>query len=348
MVAILTHHLRQWGHTVAVVSMYDPLGTWIEAGLRSEGVPLHFLGKRRGLDMRMVPRIARTLHRFQPDVLHTHMYSLKYALPALALHRRCGAIHTVHTLASAELDRWSKVVQRLAFAAGVAPVAIGQAVADSLRATYGRSAYRVIANGIPVSEYAGPPGAREVVRASLGIPPHAPTFVSIGMLNRAKNHEALLGAFASDRLRSVGAHLLLAGDGELRQELEGRARALGIGGTAHFLGVRTDVSSLLAAADVFVLASRREGNPLSVMEAMAAGKAIVATRVGCLPEMVPEGAGRLVASDDTGALEAAMCQLARDLPLARALGSAAAEVARERFDAAVMARAYEQLYLEVV
>jgi glycosyltransferase involved in cell wall biosynthesis len=348
MVATLSRHLRRRGHTVAVVSMYPPFGTWIEAELRSEGVSLHFLGKKRGLDVRMVPRIARALHHFQPDVLHTHMYTLKYALPALALRRRCGVVHTVHTLASSELDRWSKLLQRVAFRAGVVPVAIGEAVAESLLAAYGRPAHRIIPNGIPVSDYVGPPGAREGVRTSLGIPPDAPIFVSVGMLNRAKNHETLLRAFASDRLRAAGAHLLLAGEGDLRRELEDLARALELSDRVRFLGVRTDVSSLLAAADVFVLASRREGNPLSVMEAMAAGKPVVATRVGCLPEMVPESAGRLVAAGDAAALEDAMVRLASAPPLARAMGSAAARVARERFDASRMADAYEEVYAEVV
>lgn len=347
MVATLTHHLRLLGHTVAVVSMYPPRRTWIEDELNSEGVPIHFLGKRRGLDLRMVPRIARVLGGFRPDVLHTHMYTLKYALPALALHRRCGVVHTVHTLAEAELDRWSQAVQRFAFTAGVVPVAIGEAVAASLRSTYGRTFRFIIPNGIPVSGYASTPDLGRVTRAALGIPPDAPTFVAIGMLNPAKNHQALLRAFASERLRRAGARLLLAGDGELRQDLENQARGLGLRERVHFLGVRSDVSTLLAAADVFVLASRREGNPLSVMEAMAAGKPIVATAVGCLPEMVPESAGRLVAPDDVGALEAAMAQLACDLSLARAMGGAAAQVARERFDASSMARAYEELYARV-
>lgn len=344
MVATLARYLRRWGHTVAVVAMYRAYGTWIERELEAEGIPVRFLEKRRGLDVRMVPRIARELHRFEPEVLHTHMYTLKYALPALALHRRCRVVHTVHTLAQAELDRLSMAVQGLAFRAGVVPVAIGEAVAASLRATYDRPFRCIIPNGIPVADYAGPPGAGEALRAALGLPPGAPTFVAVASFNPAKNHEALLRAFASPRLRASGAHLLLAGDGARRGELEALSRELALEDRAHFLGVRADVASVLAAADVFVLASRREGNPLSVMEAMAAGKPIVATAVGCLPEMVPERAGRLVPPGDVEALEAAMAELARDLPLARRLGAAAAQVARERFDAAVMARAYEELY----
>jgi glycosyltransferase involved in cell wall biosynthesis len=111
--------------------------------------------------------------------------------------------------------------------------------------------------------------------------------------------------------------------------------------------VRSDVPRLLAAADVFVLSSSWEGNPLAVMEAMAARRPVVATRVGCVPELVPEAAGEIVEAGDHWALARAMSRLGRDLALARAKGAAAGEIARDRFDDVAMAKAYERLYLEV-
>jgi glycosyltransferase involved in cell wall biosynthesis len=104
------------------------------------------------------------------------------------------------------------------------------------------------------------------------------------------------------------------------------------------------VPDLLAAADVFVLASRYEGNPLVVMEAMAAGRPVVATAVGCLPELVSDETGRLVPAGDGPALSAAMVALAGDRRLADRLGAAAAAVALARFDVRVMARAYRALF----
>ncbi len=344
-VALLARHLCRSGHTVGVVSMYDSFQTWIEAELRADGVPLFFLGKRPGLDLRMVARIRRTLARFRPDVVHTHMYALQYALPALA-SRRYRVVHTLHNLAEREAHRPGRLLQHVAFRMGVVPVAIGAAVAESMRRVYRLSPRNTILNGIPVSEYAPPAGARDQLRASLDVPADAPTFISVGRLEPQKNTGVLIRAFASVPLRSTAAHLLLAGDGPLRGELERQARDLGVLHRVRFLGVRTDVPSLLAAADVFVLASRYEGNPLTIMEAMAAGKPVIATAVGCVPELVVEGAGVLVAPDDHGALEREMVELARDLALARARGAAAAHIAHARFDAAVMARAYEQLYAE--
>jgi glycosyltransferase involved in cell wall biosynthesis len=199
-----------------------------------------------------------------------------------------------------------------------------------------------------VARYAPPEGAREEVRASLGIPADAPVFVMVGRFVQQKNHAATLAAFASPRLCALAPHLLLAGDGVLRGELERQAAALRVAERVHFLGARKDVPRVLAAADVFVLSSSYEGHPLAVMEAMAAGKPVVATRVGCVPENVSDGTGRLVAPGDDGALEAALYELASDRETTRSLGAAALRAARERFDASLMTRAYERLYDEML
>ncbi len=345
--ALLALHLHRSGYATGLLSLYDPPGTWFESELRAEGVPLFFLAKRPGLDPRMIGRIARVLRVFRPDVLHTHLYVLKYALPALVAWRRCSVVHTLHNLAPYEVELPSRMLQYLAFRAGVVPVAIGDSVAESVRQVYGLAPVRVVPNGIPVAGFAPTPAAREEVRASLALPPEAPVFVTVGRLSLQKNSAALLRAFASQALRSLGAHLLLAGDGDLRSQLEQFALRLSLGDRIRFLGVRSDVPRLLAAADVFALASRYEGNPLTVMEAMAAGLPVVATRVGCVPELVSPDTGLLVAPGDEPALEAALRELAADLPRARAMGATAARIAAARFDVSSMARSYEALYAEI-
>ncbi len=347
MLANLAHHLCDAGHTVGVVSMRDPDGVSVEKDLRANGVEVYLLGKKPGLDLRMIPRFAGAVRSFRPELIHTHMPVLKYVLPALALARRRPIVHTLHNVAEHEAARPDRAIQQIAFRTCVVPVAIGNAVANSIRRVYHLSPRRTIPNGIPVADYAPPPGAREEIRTSLGIPPEAPAFVAVGRLMQQKNHAHMIDAMASGRVREVGAHLLLAGDGALRGELELQARALHVDDCVHFLGKRDDVPAVLAAADVFVLSSLWEGHPLSVMEAMASGKPVVATAVGCVPEIVCDEAGLLVPPGDVAALETAMLALACDMPLARAKGAAARRAASERFDASSMARAYERLYGEL-
>ncbi|MDP2307728.1 MAG: glycosyltransferase [Pseudomonadota bacterium] len=343
-VGLLARELARLGHTVTVISLFDPVGSWIEEELRAAGMPLHFLGKRPGLDLRMVPRLRRLLGDLRPDILHTHLHTLKYALPAWSGTRAGAVVHTVHNLAEHEVELTGRLVHHIAFRCGVEPVAIGDAVAASLRRVYRITPRHTIPNGIPVADYLAPAGARERVRAALAIPGDTPAFLTVGRLERQKDHAGLLAAFALPALRARGARLLLVGDGPERPALQEQARALGLGDRVAFLGVRTDVPHLLAAADVFVLASRWEGNPLVVMEAMAAGLPVVATSVGCVPELVSDRSGALVSSGDVPALAAAMEALAANPIRARELGAFGARVALERFDVAVMARAYATLY----
>ncbi len=346
LVSLLAQELARVGHAVTVVSLYAPADTWIERELVRAGVPVRFLGKGRGPDLRVVARLSRTLAELRPEVLHTHLHTLPYALPARLGARapRCPVVHTLHNLAARESEWHGRLVQRAAFRAGVEPVAIGEAVAASVEAVYGWRPRHTIPNGIPVAAYRAPPGARGELRASLALPPDAPVFLTVGRLNPQKDHATLLDAFAA---AARGAWLLVAGEGELRAALERRARALGVADRVRFLGVRADVPRLLAAADAFVLASRWEGNPLVVMEAMAAGLPVVATAVGCVPDLVPADAGRLVPAGDAPALAAAMRALAADPSLRRALGERGRSVACARFDTSTMARAYGELFSAV-
>jgi glycosyltransferase involved in cell wall biosynthesis len=347
MLANLAREQRAAGHEVAVASLFDPTGLTVEPELRASGVEVHTLGKRMGIDLRMMPRLARLAARFAPDVFHTHLYVLKYVVPALALRPR-PVVHTVHTLAEREGTAGDDLVQRLAFRMGVAAVAIGDAVADSFERLYGVRPRRTIPNGIPVAEYAPSAVARSEVRAELGITAGAPVFVMVARLVKEKDHAAALTAFAAPALRPLSAHLLVAGDGPLRGELEEKARQLGAAERVHFLGARRDVPRVLAAADVFVLSSEFEGHPLCVMEAMAAGKPVISYAVGCVPENVSSRTGRLVAPGDVSGLAAAMRDLAADPALSRELGAEALRVAGGRFDASTMARAYDDLYQELL
>lgn len=347
--ALLALAQRRGGDDVALVSLYAPEASWIEASLREAGVPLHFLGKRPGLDPPIVRRLARTLAALDPEVVHTHLHTLKYAVAALLLRpRRAALVHTVHNLAEREAEGWDRALSRVAFRTCATPVAIGAEVARSLAATYGIEPRFTIPNGIVVADFAARPGVGEAARAALGVEPETPLLLTAGRLNPQKNHAALLSAMADPRLAALGARLLIAGEGPLRPALEAQATALGLGARVRLLGVVSNLPELYAAADLFVLSSSWEGNPLVVMEAMAAGKPLVATVVGCVPELITPATGLLVPPGDPVALAGALARLAGDRGLSRTLGAAGACEARARFDLQVMARAYRSLYEELL
>jgi glycosyltransferase involved in cell wall biosynthesis len=225
-------------------------------------------------------------------------------------------------------------------------VTIGEEVSASFHRTYGFAEAAMIPNGIDVDRYAAPNIPRAAWRRAEGIAEDEFVYLSVARFAKQKDHETLLRAFAQGPAAFAGTRLLLAGDGELRGEIESRVKELGLGGRVTFLGRRSDMPETLGAADVFVLASRWEGNPLSVMEAMAAGRPVVSTAVGAIPELVRDGVDGLLSSPGDAAALSHSLRAMREIPTAAlgTMGSAAAARARERFGLPAMTDAYVELY----
>src|SRR5215213_11405780 len=292
---------------VGAISLYGPFGdSGLEQTLAQGGIPVWYMGKEKGFDPLVLARVTRTIERFRPQVVHTHTYALRYALPYLLYCRIPAMVHTVHNLAERELEWYGRWVHRLAFRRCVLPVAIAREVADSIRRVYGIDDVPLIPNGIPVDTYRSPSIDRERWRNKEGFAPTDVLFVCVAWLRPQKNPVLLLESFRRGPASDPRAHLLLVGIGALRSELERQIGASGLQKRVHLLGTRSDVPEILNAADVFVLSSDYEGNPLSVMEAMAAGKPMICTAVGGVPESVEDGCGLLVPPRDAQALSRAM------------------------------------------
>jgi glycosyltransferase involved in cell wall biosynthesis len=335
-------------HDVAVLSLFPAKENELEAQLKASGVEIVYLGKKLGLDVRMYLRLFRTIRRLKPDIAHTHRYVLRYALPALLAESGCRVVHTVHNVAEREVGWTGRAVHRVAFRSGVMPVAIGRAVADSFERVYGRAPRAIVPHGIPVGRYQSSNDTRRAWRREQRLDEVAIVFGCVARLAPQKNLALLLEAFAFTVGKSPNAMLLLAGEGPERERLEGRARELGLGARVRFIGLREDVPELLSAIDVFVLSSNWEGNPLSVMEAMAAGKPVISTAVGGVPEFVTDGlTGLLTPAGDSGSLAAAMTTLANNESTRVRMGEEGARRAARDFDVAVMTARYEELYMEL-
>ena len=335
------------------IALRGPFGSTSERTLAEDGIPVWYMDKGRGLDPLVLARVARTMERFRPHVVHTHTYALRYALPYMLLRRAPAMVHTVHNLADKEIDWYGRWVHRLAFRRGVVPVAIASEVAASIRRVYGIDALPLIPNGIPVETYREPSIDREEWRSREGFAPTDVLFVCVAWLRLQKNPALLVEAFRRGPASDPRAHLLLAGVADLQSaglqaELERRIVASGLRERVHLLGMRSDVPELLNAADVFVLSSDYEGNPLAVMEAMSAGKPVISTAVGGVPELVEGGCGLLVPPRDAQALSEAMRSMLESPEARRSIGEAAARRAGERFGLRTMTGAYEELYEDLL
>lgn len=187
-----------------------------------------------------------------------------------------------------------------------------------------------VANGVDTERFAPRPADNQL-RAQLGLPAAAPVGGIVARLSSEKNHELLLRVAAAVRKEIGDAHFLLVGDGPQRERLQALAAELGLTEAVHFVGNRSDVPDLLALMDVFLLTSHIEANPLSILEAQAMAKPVVATRVGSVPETVLDGeVGYLVEPGDAPAMAQRVIELFRDPRLARRLGSEARRQVVER------------------
>jgi glycosyltransferase involved in cell wall biosynthesis len=287
--------------------------------------------------------------------VHTHQTVGRYVYPACWAARQKIIVHTVHNIATGEIrSRVWRWFQAWAYRHGVLPVSIAQEVTRTFVEEYGRAPAAEIPNAIPTELYAPDAMRRAEWRSQHAVPQDALVYTCIAGLRPQKNHRLLLQAFAGAAQRLPKAQLLLVGppdrlDPNYAESLKALAQELGLEQCVRFLGSRADVPNILRASDVFVLSSDYEGNPLSVLEAMAAGLPVVSTAVGGVPELVQDGAtGLLVPAGDAHALAEAMTQIGRDAPLRAAIGNAARQTALQRFDVRVMSRAYAALYQQLL
>jgi glycosyltransferase involved in cell wall biosynthesis len=341
----IARELDRQRYEPAVISLTGRLECDLDRMLDEGGVESRYLGKHPGFDFRMYARLHRALKDCQPDIVHTHLHVLRYALPSLLVSNRVRVVHTVHNLAKREIEPRLRWLQRYALHHRVVPVAVADEVAVSLQRVYGIPACRVIPNGIPTRSYASPKTPRREWRAKEGLSETDLLFVCVARFAPQKNHLLLLKAFAQGPASEPNAHLILVGDGVLREQLKREAENLRITRQVHFLGLRADIPDVLGAMDVFVLSSDWEGNPLSVMEAMAAGLPVVSTDAGGVPDLVENGKhGVVVRVGDLHGFAESLILLSRDKELRESLGKAAGQRARERFDVSAMVRSYEQVY----
>ena len=329
-------------HDVTAVGLYPAMNTSIEHKLRRAHIPIWHLGKRPGFDPRLYFALDRVLKQVRPQIVHTHLSVLRYALPALLRRRVPLVVHTLHNLAEHEADAFGRMVQRFAFRRAVLPVAISREVAASVKRVYGRECAAMIPNCIPVENYRRNVADGIRWRERERFDRDAILFTCVGRLEPQKNPRLLVEAFAT--IDDPRAHLVMLGEGSLRDELVEYIRKRRLS-RVHLLGKRSEVKECLAASDVFVLSSNWEGNPLAVMEAMAAGLPVIGTMAGGVPELVESGQqGFIVPLGDCVGFANAMRTLLNNPELRAAMGNAACEHATAAFNVDRMAQGYASLY----
>jgi len=290
-------------------------------------------------DLAALFRLVRILFAERPDVVDTHT-SKAGAVGRLAAfvynalrgrRRRCLVVHTFHGHVfrgyfGAVGNRAVRVAER--FLARLTDVIITLSpsqqadIVDRYRVARSDKVV-VIPIGLDLESLQSIGEDARHARAAIGLGESDMVFGFVGRLVPIKDPGTLLQAFSAVRRDVPSARLIVVGDGELRGSLERLAGSLGLGDSAVFLGWRTDLSTIYSSIQVLVLSSLSEGTPVALIEAMAAGKPVVATAVGGVPDIVADGSsGVLVTPANPAALAEAMTRLAQHPELRRQMGLA--------------------------
>jgi glycosyltransferase involved in cell wall biosynthesis len=328
-----------------VVPVIPPDGEgWLRGLLEAHEFRPESISVRSTLDPRCLLQLVRVLRRHRVSAVHSHEFSM--AVYGAAAARLLGVPHviTLHGGTYFAERRRRRIVLRWAARRSRALVAVSRAHAAIVERALGlaQGAVTVVPNGVepPIPAGTDP-------RGELGLSPDTLLLVAVGNLYPVKGYDVLLRALAmlAGRGDLPAWHLAVAGRGGEEPALKALARDLNLEDRVTFLGLRADGPDLLQAADVFVMPSRSESHPLGLLEAMFAGRCVVASAVGGIPDTVtPDHDGLLVPPEDPAALADALGQVLAQPEARAAMGRHAATTATDRFTVGRMVDSYERLY----
>ncbi len=319
--------------------------------VRQEGLlqPAHVQSKT---DLRGFRAVGALLARLAPDIIHAQ--DRRAGLVSSLVARKTPVVLTFHGVPDSAAGRWVEAGPL----AGRHPGVPGgsRLVADALVARWIRC---TVAPSQAMAaflrrELRVPPDRLRLVPNGVAIPPRsqqvhgARTFATVSSFAPCKATPALVQAFLAVGADRSGLRLRMVGDGPERPRCEELARQEPGGKNVEFTGYRTDVTTQLAQADVFVLPSLNENLPLALLQAMAMGLPCIAADVGGIPEVLDAGCGILVTPGDAGALRAAMERMIDEPGLAATLGAMARRRVAERFTLASCADGYLRLWSEIL
>lgn len=344
----LACHLREQGwasHVGALLNRGSRVAVVDEA--RRRGLRTVLFPCQSGFDTRTMRTIRAYVEDHAIQVAHSHNYKSNIFLFLAGAGQKAALVSTCHNWLTDSLKlMFYELLDKLTLhqfdhVVGVSPQLDQELAAAGLPAER-RS---TIDNGLAL-EGALPPGGRDRLRRSLGVPADHAMLLTIGRLDPWKGYDLLLDALAKLTAR---AHLVLVGEGDLRPALEQQAHALGVAQRVTFTGYRKDVVDLLLASDLYVLSSRKEGLPMVLLEAMAARLPVVATRVGAVPRALADGeAGLLIPPEDPTALAAALEHALSTPELRRTLAERAHRIHEARFSRQAMGGRYIELYQRLI
>lgn len=332
----LAYELIDRGHNVTVVSLYN-YHSPITERMEQNNVRLIYLNKKEGISLGIIRQLRDIIKEYKPDIIHTHLYILKYVAIASVGLGKIGIVHTVHNIAEKENGHIDRVINKFLFNIGKAvPVALSELIKETIENAYGlpKAKIPVILNGVPLPT--------EVPDRDFSYN-ETITIINIGRYTEAKNQTSLIKAVINLHKKDNRIQLDIYGDGPLKASINSLIKENHADSYIHENGLTDNVKSKLQTADIFVLPSIYEGIPMTIIEAMGAKMPIIASNVGGIPDMITDGIDGLICGTDSESIESTINTVINDENL-RSTISKNAFTKAEVFSSAKMAEHYEHLY----
>jgi glycosyltransferase involved in cell wall biosynthesis len=349
--------MRALGHTVQTAYLYDYPGEkaleLLSGDSSLNGDETHWQERLPGVNFRLLLKLRRIVTAFQPDVVQVNgARTVKYgAFTRMTCPQRSWVL--IYRNIGSPLD-WVRSRQlRLFYRRFVMPqldgvVGVSAQTLSSVKSFYNlKVPLQCILNGIQIDDQAKL--SRSQLRRRMQTPDDAAVLLFVGSLSPEKRIDRLLRVAQDVRREVLNLYVWIVGDGPQRRVLQAQAEASGLAGCVRFAGVQEDVTSFMAAAEVFLLTSDTEGIPAVILEAGAQGLPVVATRVGGVPECIVENnTGLLVEREDESAFECAVRDLLRHPHHRLAMGRQAKSWVRANFAIETIAAQYLAFYEQVI
>ena len=323
-------------HEIVVVSMYH-CETAITERLINNGINLVFLDKKNGFDWSATQKLKKVILDFRPDIIHTHRYMLMYAVLAGGLNKERKIFHTVHNVAEREVPSKLQYFQKFLFRSGKAiPVAISPRVRKSIEKRYGMNTNEIpmIYNGIDVKRFS----------PKIDYTQHDVfTCLHIGRFSEQKNHVEMI--LALKKLVDAGekVRFIFVGEGDLFSDIKMQVDEQHLTDYVIFAGTTADVRPWFDRSDAFMLPSRWEGMPMTLIEAMSAAMPIIAANVGGIPDMLENEKSALLIEPNADEIERAVIRLKDNTQFREQIGQTAFRES-QNFTAEHMGKEYQELF----
>lgn len=320
--------------------------------LRQRGLEPIVIPAQGSLNLRYLRQLTQLIRQNDARLVVAHLFGAAVYASVASLLTRVPTISVLHGQSDISGQERFAAAKRWLLAHGTAAtVFVSAALETDLKPRLNLPPQRcaVIENGIDPERYGR--GSRAGLRAELNLPSSAVLIGAVGNLRRAKGYETLLRAAQRVCTAYPDAHFIIAGDteGGLLPELDRLRNELQLSDRVHFLGLRSDVPAVLADFDLYVLSSHTEGFSIALVEAMASGLPVIATRSGGPERIIEAGrTGILVSPGDPHSLATQIQQLLSDEPLRKQLGATARTAVAERFSSERMVSDYQRLATRLI